>query len=36
MQGYHLSAAVTAEQFAALVRQRAAAIPAPLQSVIRS
>jgi EAL domain-containing protein (putative c-di-GMP-specific phosphodiesterase class I) len=36
MQGYHLSAAVTAEQFAALVRQRAAAIAVPLQSVARS
>jgi diguanylate cyclase (GGDEF)-like protein len=36
MQGYHLSAAVTAEQFAILVRQRATASPAPLQAVARS
>lgn len=36
MQGYHLSAAVPAGQFAAMVRQRAAAVPAPLQSRSRS
>jgi diguanylate cyclase (GGDEF)-like protein len=31
MQGYHLSAAVPADKFAALVRLRAAAVPVPLQ-----
>ena len=36
MQGYHLSAAVPADKFALLVRQRAAAVPVPLQSHVRS
>ena len=36
MQGYHLSAAVPADRFAALVRQRAAAVPVLLRSQKRS
>jgi EAL domain-containing protein (putative c-di-GMP-specific phosphodiesterase class I) len=36
MQGYHLSAAVPADKFAALVRQRAAAVPVLHQSQKRS
>ncbi|MGH8642274.1 MAG: putative bifunctional diguanylate cyclase/phosphodiesterase [Burkholderiales bacterium] len=35
MQGYHLSAAVPADKFAALIRQRAVAVPVALQSRAR-
>jgi diguanylate cyclase (GGDEF)-like protein len=35
MQGYHVSAAVPADKFAALIRQRAVAVPVALQSRAR-
>jgi EAL domain-containing protein (putative c-di-GMP-specific phosphodiesterase class I) len=36
LQGFHLSAAMPADKFAALIRQRAAAVPVQLQSRTRS